>query len=159
MKKVGLLSFLLATLLFVGCGEKKEASQSAHSSSSIVSSVSSSATVRSVADCLPGTECNAPTTSTKAELPPPPPSLASGAKGARLFSKCASCHGPNGKRKALGKSAIIAGMAKDEVLEKLKAYQAGTLNQYGMGALMKGQLSGLKEADLEALANYISKLQ
>ncbi len=81
------------------------------------------------------------------------------ADGAKLFAKCASCHGPKGDRKALGKSGIIAGMAKDEVLKKLKGYQAGTLNQYGMGALMKGQLAGLKEADLEALADYISKLK
>jgi cytochrome c553 len=79
--------------------------------------------------------------------------------GAKLFAKCASCHGPKGDRKALGKSAPIAGMAKEEVLKKLKEYQAGTLNQYGMGPLMKGQVAGMSEAELEALADYISKLK
>ncbi len=79
--------------------------------------------------------------------------------GAKLYAKCASCHGPKGDRKALGKSAVIAGMAKDEVLKKLQGYQAGTLNQYGMGPLMKGQVAGLSEADLEALADYIAKLK
>lgn len=79
--------------------------------------------------------------------------------GAKHYAKCASCHGPKGDRKALGKSGIIAGMAKDEVLKKLKGYQAGTLNKYGMGPLMKGQVAGLSEAELEALADYISKLK
>ncbi len=81
------------------------------------------------------------------------------AKGKELFAKCASCHGPDGKRKALGKSGIIAGMPKDEVLKKLKGYKAGSLNQYGMGMLMKGQVGSLSESDLEALAAYISSLK
>jgi len=79
--------------------------------------------------------------------------------GAKLYAKCASCHGPKGDRKALGKSAVIAGMPKDEVLKKLKEYQAGTLNQYGMGPLMKGQVAGMSEAELEALADFIAKMK
>ena len=83
---------------------------------------------------------------------------ADSAKGKELFNKCASCHGSDGKRKALGKSAPIAGMSKDELVKTLKEYQAGSLNKYGMGGLMKGQVAGLSEADIEALAAYISSL-
>ena len=81
------------------------------------------------------------------------------AKGKELFGKCASCHGADGKRKALGKSAPIAGMSKDEVVKILKEYKAGTLNKYGMGALMKGQVAGLSDEDIEALAAYIASLK
>ena len=79
--------------------------------------------------------------------------------GAKLFARCASCHGPKGERHALGKSGIIAGMSKDEILKKLKGYKAGTLNQYGMGSLMRGQVASLSDAELEALADYISKVK
>ncbi len=81
------------------------------------------------------------------------------AKGKELYAKCASCHGSDGKRKALGKSGVIAGMPKDEVAKKLKGYKAGSLNQYGMGALMKSQVATLSDSDIEALAAYISSLK
>ncbi len=81
------------------------------------------------------------------------------AKGKELFAKCASCHGSDGKRKALGKSGVIAGMPKDEVAKKLKEYKAGNLNLYGMGALMKSQVATLSDSDIEALAAYISSLK
>ncbi len=81
------------------------------------------------------------------------------AEGKKIFAKCASCHGSDGKRKALGKSAPIAGMPKDEVIKKLKGYKAGTLNQYGMGALMKSQAAPLSDSEIEALAAYISSLK
>jgi cytochrome c553 len=79
------------------------------------------------------------------------------ADGAALFAKCAGCHGADGKTKALGKSAPIAGMAADKVVEDLKGYKAGTLNQHGMGGVMKGQ-ANMSEDDMKALGEYISKL-
>ena len=77
------------------------------------------------------------------------------ADGAALYKKCAACHGAHGEKKALGKSAVIKGT---DVLANLKGYKAGTLNQHGMGALMKGQLATYSEADLEAVAAYIKGL-
>ena len=88
-----------------------------------------------------------------------PAEASAGDKGKELYAKCASCHGQKGEMKALGKSAVIAGMAKDELVKKIKGYKAGTLNQYGMGALMKGQVASLSDADIEALADYISNLK
>ncbi|NPA03983.1 MAG: c-type cytochrome [Epsilonproteobacteria bacterium] len=80
-------------------------------------------------------------------------------KGKTLFVKCASCHGPKGERHALGKSAVIAGMDKDELIKILKEYKEGTLNKYGMGALMKGQVADLSDKDIADLAAYISSLK
>jgi len=80
------------------------------------------------------------------------------ADGAALYKKCAGCHGAHGEKKALGKSAPIKGWPKEKIVEALKGYKAGTRNVYGMGALMKAQVASLSDADIEALADYISKL-
>jgi cytochrome c553 len=78
--------------------------------------------------------------------------------GKALYGKCAGCHGVDGKTKALGKAPVIAGQ-KAEVLKKLlEEYKAGERNAYGMGTLMQGQVAGLSESELAALADYISKL-
>jgi len=80
-------------------------------------------------------------------------------EGAALYSKCAGCHGTDGKTKALGKSAVIAGQSSDELAKKLKEYRAGNRNVSGMGGLMKGQVGALKDPEIAALAEYISKLK
>lgn len=78
--------------------------------------------------------------------------------GKALFAKCAGCHGADGKTKALGKSEIIAGQAEADLEKKITEYKAGTRNTNGMGALMKGQVAGLSDADIKAVATYISGL-
>ena len=83
---------------------------------------------------------------------------ATGPDGKALFAKCAGCHGADGKTAALGKSAIIAGQPAADLETKIAGYKAGTLNTNGMGALMKGQVSGLSDADTKAIAAYISGL-
>ena len=80
-------------------------------------------------------------------------------KGAALFKKCVGCHGADGKTKALGKSAIIAGQSAEDLVKKMQEYKAGTRNVAGMGALMKGQVAGLSDEDIKALADYISNLK
>ena len=79
------------------------------------------------------------------------------ADGAALFKKCAGCHGMHGEKKALGKSAVIKGWPKEKTIEALKGYKAGTRNVHGMGMLMKGQVASLSDADIEAIADYLSK--
>lgn len=81
------------------------------------------------------------------------------ADGAALFKKCAGCHGAKGEKKALGKSAVIAGLDAAKVEEDLKGYKAGTLNQHGMGGLMKGQVASYSDADIKAVAEYIHGLK
>jgi len=81
------------------------------------------------------------------------------ADGAALFKKCAGCHGAKAEKKALGKSAVIAGQAADKTLAALKGYKAGTLNTHGMGGLMKGQVASYSDADMKEVADYIAGLK
>ena len=82
------------------------------------------------------------------------------ADGAATYnSKCASCHGANGKTVALGKSPVIAGQSSAALLKKLQGYKAGTLNTNGMGAVMKGNVATLDDKALSDVAAYVSKLK
>lgn len=73
------------------------------------------------------------------------------------YDKCKGCHGKNGKTVALGKSAVIGGQSKEAIIASMNAYKAGTKNEVGMGALMKGQAASLSDEDIEAVAEYLSK--
>ncbi len=79
--------------------------------------------------------------------------------GAAAFAKCAGCHGADGKTKALGKSQVIAGQAKADLVTKINGYKAGTRNVAGMGTLMKGQVAAMDDATIDAVAAYISTLK
>ncbi|MEJ2372895.1 MAG: c-type cytochrome [Sulfurimonas sp.] len=74
------------------------------------------------------------------------------------FAKCTACHGANGEKHALGKSQVIQGWKAEKTLAALKGYKNGT---YGgaMKGVMKGQVSKLTEADMEALAKHIEGLK
>jgi cytochrome c553 len=48
------------------------------------------------------------------------------ADGKAAFAKCAGCHGQDGKKKALNKSAVIAGQDAAKTVEQLK----GQKNSY-----------------------------
>ena len=81
------------------------------------------------------------------------------ADGSALYQKCVACHGKSGEKAALGKSEVISGWKADKTLEALKGYKAGTRNTKGMGALMKGQVATLCDADMKTLSDYISTLK
>jgi cytochrome c len=85
--------------------------------------------------------------------------MLSAAEASALYNKCASCHGQKGEKKALGKSEIITGWKSDKTLDALKGYKEGKRNTKGMGALMKGQVATLSDADMKALADYIATLK
>ncbi|MEN8304585.1 MAG: c-type cytochrome [Campylobacterota bacterium] len=76
------------------------------------------------------------------------------ADGASLYNKCSACHGATGEKKALGKSKVIKGWEAQKTAEALNGYKDGT---YGgaMKALMKGQVSSLDDAQIEALAKFL----
>lgn len=77
-------------------------------------------------------------------------------EGADLFKKCATCHGVQGEKAALGKSKIIKDMTKDQITTALKGYKDGS---YGAAskAIMKGQVASLSDAQITALAAHIGK--
>lgn len=74
-----------------------------------------------------------------------------------LFAACAGCHGQNGEKKALGKSAIIKGWDKQKLIDALNGYKDGS---YGgpMKGVMKGQVATKSDAEIEALSTFISNL-
>ena len=76
------------------------------------------------------------------------------ADGATLYKKCSGCHGANGEKKALGKSAIIKGWEIDKIIKILKGYKDGT---YGgvMKGVMKGQVANLDDKKIEEIAKFI----
>ena len=76
--------------------------------------------------------------------------------GESLFSKCKGCHGDDGSKNALGVSNPLKGQSKEDILKKLQGYKDGS---YGGAkkSIMKGQVSGLSEDDMKALAEYIAK--
>jgi cytochrome c-type protein NapB len=82
--------------------------------------------------------------------------LATAASAAVNAKACASCHGADFSKKALGKSKIVKDLTHAEIATALKGYKAGT---YGgpMKGLMKGQVAKYSDADLEAFAHTIGK--
>lgn len=99
----------------------------------------------------------APAATPAAEITPPkPPSVS--VDGAALYGqKCASCHGTKAEKAALNKSQIIANFSESQVKEALKGYQNGTYGK-DMKALMQGQVKGLNDAQIDALAKHIATL-
>jgi len=79
--------------------------------------------------------------------------------GQDTYAKCTGCHGSNGEKSALGKSAVITGQDKELTITQLTAYKNGSLNAHGMGGLMKGQLATLNEEDIKNVAEYISNMK
>lgn len=78
--------------------------------------------------------------------------------GSVLFAqKCVSCHGAKAEKSALNKSKIIADFSEVQIKEALKGYQNGTYGK-DMKAVMQGQAKGLNDAQIDALAKYISTL-
>lgn len=59
--------------------------------------------------------------------------------------------------KALGKSQVIAGWDKQKIIDALNGYKNGT---YGgaMKGIMLGQVASKSDAEIDALADFISKL-
>lgn len=85
--------------------------------------------------------------------------MLSAADGGALYQKCGACHGLKGEKAALGKSEVISGWSADKTLAALKEYKAGTRNVHGMGAMMKGQVAAMNDADMKALSDHIAGLK
>ena len=76
--------------------------------------------------------------------------------GQQLYQKCAVCHGANGDGSDGYPSMNTIG--KDGLYDKMSAFlhnASGSSNQ----AIMKGQLEGMSNDNLRALAEYISSFK
>lgn len=180
MKKITILSIVTATLLFTACGEKakesatesadkaveatkeavthavdatKEATDKALEATKKAAEATKETVVKTVDDAKESVTTAVGTVTASAV------DTVINAAGKEAYGKCISCHGLDGKTLALGKSPIIAGQSKEELVTKLKGYKAGTINVAGMGNLMKGQVTSMDDTTIEALAAYISALK
>ncbi|WP_235584642.1 c-type cytochrome [Thiomicrospira sp. WB1] len=74
------------------------------------------------------------------------------ASGGQLYSTCVGCHGANGEG---GVGPKLAGQAKADLVSKMKQYKAG--EEVGpMSAMMIPQAQQLSQAEIEAVAQYIT---
>jgi len=63
------------------------------------------------------------------------------ADGAAAYAKCVGCHGANGEKAALGKSAIITGQDAAKTVEQLNGYKS------------------MDEATIKAVADHIAAMK
>ncbi len=180
MNKITILSIITASVLLVGCGEDskkaaseattkavettKEAVNNAADATKEAATKAVDATKEATAKAVEATKEAATATKESAKKAVDKIEKAAGdavadEEGKKLFAKCSGCHGADGKTKALGKSVVIAGESKEDLVAKLNAYKAGTRNEAGMGTLMKGQVASLDDKSIAALAAYISTLK
>jgi cytochrome c553 len=179
MKHITLLSLAAATLLFTGCGEEaKKAAEEATEKTVEVVKDSTSDVQKAASELAESTQEKAKELTDKAvekgkvlaekaeaktaeatEAVKKAISSEEKDDGAALYAKCAGCHGKDGKTKALGKSEILAGQSKDDLEKKIEEYKAGTRDAAGMGTLMKGQVAGMSDEDIEEVSEYISELK
>ncbi|WP_281951531.1 c-type cytochrome [Nitrosophilus kaiyonis] len=161
MKKFLLISVVTAGLLFVGCGEKpkEEAKKSVEVKKEQVQKVEKKIEKPKEAPQEKSEKAQSPVEKVKEDIEQKVEETKKEINAVSLYAKCAGCHGSKGEKKALGKSAPIGGMDKAKLTKLIKGYKEGTLNQYGMGPLMKGQVGSLSDEEIEALSEYISKLK
>ena len=85
------------------------------------------------------------------------------ADGAAIYKKCAVCHGAKAEKKYLNKVPALVEIDPAQRLADMKAYKAGAINggkgKINMGAIMKGQMATLSDADMAAVNDYISTLK
>ncbi len=180
MKKITMLSIVAAAVLFTGCGEKtkesatdaaakavestKEAASSAVDAAKEAADKAVDATKEAADKAVEATKKTVDATkeAATAAAATATAAVADTAKnvaGAAAYAKCAGCHGADGKTLALGKSPVIAGQSKEELVTKINGYKAGTIDVAGMGTLMKGQVASLDDAAIDAVSTYISTLK
>lgn len=78
--------------------------------------------------------------------------------GARLYKKCAVCHGERAEKTYLG-VVPLKDIPTDLRIQFMREYSEGKRNVYGKGALMKMNLRGLKEKDFQSIESYIEGLE
>jgi len=176
MTKITMLSIVAAAVLFTGCGEKakdsatdaaakavestKEAASHAVDATKEAADKAVEAAKETTAKAVEATkEAASEAVDSAKEGVAAAAATATNVAGAAAYAKCAGCHGADGKTQALGKSPVIAGQSKEELVTKINGYKAGTINVSGMGTLMKGQVATMDDAAIDAVSAYISVMK
>lgn len=144
---------LLCSLLLIGCSDStsKQAPETSNETQSVTAAPANANSTNTVQE-----EAN----KTAAEPAAAITKVADNnvVDGAALFAqKCASCHGAKADKSALNKSQIIATLTEVQIKDALKGYQNGTYGRE-MKAVMQGQAKPLNDAQIDALAKYVSGL-
>lgn len=84
---------------------------------------------------------------------------ATAADGKALFEEkgCISCHGPQGAEPTASNYPKLKGQNKEYMIQQIKDIKSGARDN-GQTALMKPIVQGLTDAEIEALADYLSSL-
>ena len=159
LKLLALTSLSLVALSFTACGgdnktEEKASVQTETPAPAKEVKAETPAPAQKVEEAPVKTETPEPAPKTEEATVSAPVAV----DGATIFHKCQSCHGAKAEKSALGKSKVIADFSKEELVNAINGYKNGT---YGgsMKALMKGQVGPLNDAEVEAVADYISNLK
>jgi len=78
---------------------------------------------------------------------------------ARGLPACGACHGPTGAGNPSAQFPRIGGQNSGYSSAQLKSYRAGERGAKGKGQMMAAVATHLTDAEIEALASYISGLQ
>ncbi len=80
--------------------------------------------------------------------------------GAGLYKTktCIACHGPEGRKPIMPNYPKLAGQNKAYLLQQMKDIKSGARNN-GNTAAMKGVMHLVSDEEMEALADYLSKLK
>jgi len=162
-EKMKILLFAVVALFLIGCSDNKSTSKETAKAEPVKTEVVKEvgAVKKSVApkeqEVVVAEKKAEPVVKTVVEAPKEAESAVATVDGAKLFKACSSCHGAKAEKKALGKSQVIAGWKSSKIVNALNGYKDGS---YGstMKAVMQGQAAKLSDADIKALAAYISKL-
>lgn len=156
LKLLALTSISLVALSFTACGGDNKSEEKITTRTEVPAPIEESSAEKqsretksiTTEESAVKSEEKAPATQTTASAP---------VDGKQIFGKCQSCHGQSAEMSALGKSQVIKGWSADKIVDALHGYKAGT---YGgeMKGLMKGQVAPLNDAQIEAVAEHISKL-
>ena len=79
------------------------------------------------------------------------------ADGSRLYTECAKCHGIRGEKSEF--SRAIGGWSRGEIKKALKEYRAGKRNLRGQGSIMRQRVADFSDAQIDAVAAYVSGLK
>ncbi len=82
------------------------------------------------------------------------------ASGEAIYQKqCASCHGTQGEKKALGHSNVIKGMETEKFVTLVKAFASGEKKAMPIAKIVKKQfVDKYDEATIQEVAAYVNKL-
>jgi cytochrome c len=86
------------------------------------------------------------------------PLIAADGKTLYTTKMCQTCHGAEGKAPIMPLYPKVAGQNKQYALSQMKDIKSGKRTN-GMSAAMKAMVANVSDTELEAIADYLSKVQ